>query len=282
MDVRYYRVRLLLLGAAILCFVLSWYAARMLGLPAYAGFDASLLRQPSPIIAMLVTAVLIGIGAGIGAAIAGQIRFDTGLFTACVGLMALTSRGGGIRHTLLAAEGPAVYLMLAIEVTLLFGLLGLAWWVLWSMRHKGWLAADPLPEGEQGLDDSLNQKLLAGAMQVVATGLLVSVLAQTEQKLQVLAAVGIASWLGTLAAYHLFPTQPSIWFWMGPLVVALMGYLLAWYSPGDWHIGLASHGLARPLPLDYAAAGPAGALIGYWMSRRRRPSEDIDEAPATP
>ena len=26
--------------------------------------------------------------------------------------------------------------------------------------------------------------------------------------------------------------------------------------------------LARPLPLDYATAGTAGALMGYWTSRK--------------
>ena len=25
--------------------------------------------------------------------------------------------------------------------------------------------------------------------------------------------------------------------------------------------------LARPLPLDYASMGPAGAMLGYWVSR---------------
>jgi hypothetical protein len=27
-------------------------------------------------------------------------------------------------------------------------------------------------------------------------------------------------------------------------------------------------GLVRPLPLDYASAGPAGAILGHWMSRK--------------
>ena len=39
--------------------------------------------------------------------------------------------------------------------------------------------------------------------------------------------------------------------------------------------------LSRPLPLDYASVGPAGALIGYWMSRRWHRTRQLEsQSPA--
>jgi hypothetical protein len=37
--------------------------------------------------------------------------------------------------------------------------------------------------------------------------------------------------------------------------------------------------LARPLPIDYATAGPAAALLGYWVSRRSH-RQRVSEAAA--
>ena len=72
-----------------------------------------------------------------------------------------------------------------------------------------------------------------------------------------------------------FPTRPSVWFWIGPSLVGIIGYLFAYSAATDsqWLIGVAEPSLgeaslAYALPLDYAGAGTAGSLIGYWMSRR--------------
>jgi hypothetical protein len=51
----------------------------------------------------------------------------------------------------------------------------------------------------------------------------------------------------------------------------------AYVSPGDWQIGQAGVPLARALPLDYASAGPAGAILGYWMSRRWQRAGTLEE-----
>jgi hypothetical protein len=59
----------------------------------------------------------------------------------------------------------------------------------------------------------------------------------------------------------------------------MMGYLFAYWGNGPWTIG-EIHGydpaLARPLPLDYASAGPLGAILGYWTSRRWHMMREIE------
>src|SRR5262245_65668565 len=59
------------------------------------------------------------------------------------------------------------------------------------------------------------------------------------------------------STYPSTPTTsgPSLWFWLGPLVVGVLGYVLQYFAPTDWMIGDARGffaPLARPMPLDYA------------------------------
>ena len=54
----------------------------------------------------------------------------------------------------------------------------------------------------------------------------------------------------------------------------LIGYLLAHWAGADFTIGIPQGNfapLARVLPLDYASAGAAGALLGYWVGAERPP-----------
>jgi len=100
----------------------------------------------------------------------------------------------------------------------------------------------------------------------------------------VLAAVFVASLLATLLAYSFAPVRPSVWFWMGPLVVGVIGYASGYVNwgrggPSLWKAGLASGffaPLARPLPLDYASLGPAGAILGYWVSRGWQRAKELE------
>jgi hypothetical protein len=70
----------------------------------------------------------------------------------------------------------------------------------------------------------------------------------------------------------------------------LFGYLFAWISPpAGVEFGRPGYGtggggflvaLARPLPLDYASVGTAGALLGYWMRRKSLHERDTLAAAA--
>jgi hypothetical protein len=50
----------------------------------------------------------------------------------------------------------------------------------------------------------------------------------------------------------------------------MIGYAFAWFGRGPLvggEVGGMLPQLGRPLPLDYAALGTAGAVMGYWTSR---------------
>src|SRR5439155_1505199 len=96
--------------------------------------------------------------------------------------------------------------------------------------------------------------------------------AQTDKKAQVIWSVAISAWLAALGAHSLVPSRPSAWFWTTPLIVGVIGYLLAWMGgnqlPGG-EVGGLLPALARPLPVDYASAG-------VW-ARRRYPAAFISK-----
>jgi hypothetical protein len=77
-------------------------------------------------------------------------------------------------------------------------------------------------------------------------------------------------------AHQLLPLPTSAPFWVGPFLVAIGGYVWAHVSPGPWKIGSPPNPLACVPPLGYASLGTAGAIFGYWMSRKWR-AMDLDE-----
>src|SRR5687768_9949035 len=86
----YYRVRFLLGSAAAVAAMLFLLGGRLVGIPYYPGFEASLVYQPSPSVALVTTGLLILVTTSIGTVIAGTVRFDAGLFAAAVGLSVFT------------------------------------------------------------------------------------------------------------------------------------------------------------------------------------------------
>jgi hypothetical protein len=66
-------------------------------------------------------------------------------------------------------------------------------------------------------------------------------------------------------------------------VMGVIGYLLAYFTVDGLAIG-DLHGWAGPLaratPLIYISMGTAGALVGYWCSRRWAQPEEDGEQPA--
>lgn len=273
----YQRGRFFLWCAALLNFIFFWWTGRIFNIPIHPGYEASLLTQPAATTVFLITAIVLAASVLLGTLLAGSFRFDAGLFAATVGLTALSLHGGPITYVLMSASGPAVFLILAGELILLYGVIGLTWSGLWLLHRRGWLQGDAFRDGMEDVRDPLNMKLLATAAQVIVMLLSMLVLAQSDKKMQVLAAVGISAWLGTIASHALFPVRPSIWFWIGPMWVGLIGYLLAFASPEGFNLGYISGtyaALARPLPLDYAGIGTAAAIFGYWSSRQRMSLRD--------
>lgn len=275
----YHRARVVLTIASAVSVALFYGAARLLHVPQAPGHSVSLLQQPNALVAMIVVLVLLVLSALIGSVIAGSVRRDAGLLTACVGLVAITARGGTISAVLQTASSPAVYSTLAVEVALLYAFIVLAYFALAPLRDSHYLPPDSLRDGVEARDEPLGNKLLATAAQAIGTLMLLLLLAQSPDKVQALGAVFVASLLATAAAHSAFPVEPSIFFWIGPGIVAIIGYAYAAASPGPWLIGQPANALAIPLPLDYAAAGPTGAILGYWMSRRWQRSRETHITP---
>jgi hypothetical protein len=245
------------------------------------GFDGSLLRQPSPALALAAIAILLALATIVGTVIAGAWRFEAGLCAAASGLAVVSIRSGTVRTVLFNVNGqPDVYLTLIAE-TIILGIVLAALWVgLWKWGQFGGVGPLNQVPGQQDATDSLplSARFAALATHIVATALILSLLCQTEAKYQALASVFLASLLGTLTAYSGFPCRPSIWFWMSPLVVGVLGYALA-AAGQDGSLATASPqgffgGLARPLPMDYASLGPAGAIVGYWMMHKHGPPHE--------
>src|SRR6185503_17481824 len=97
-------------------------------------------------------------------------------------------------------------------------------------------------------DEPLPFKIAAMAMQIGVMALLVLLLAQSDAKAQVIAAVGLASFLGAIVAYYMYPISPSPWLWIGPLVVGVAGYAIAYFHIGatdDWKTGQLDFKLAK-------------------------------------
>ena len=110
-------------------------------------------------------------------------------------------------------------------------------------------------------------------VQFVVTAALTLLLTPTDAIKQVLLGVFVACYGGAALAENLVPDRKAAaWFWVSPLAVGLLGYILAFINAGDFTTGVATGifaNLAHPLPLDYASAGIAGTLLGYWSGAER-------------
>ena len=262
------RERILLTLGAVGSYLAFAAIGRFFRIPQLPDYQAALLTQPSPLVAVLIAGVTLIACVLLCTLITGRIHFEAGLFCAAIGMVALSTRGGPMSYVLMYAPADAVFLRLAFETVLLFGCVAVGWYVLLILRDNSLLHGEPLRDDDP---DALPMTgLMALGVQVIAMIFLMALLAQTDRKAQVCWSVVIASLLSTLLAHSLFPARPSIWFWSGPFVVALIGYAIAWFGPGPLiggDVGGFLPQLARPLPIDYAALGTAGALMGYWTSR---------------
>jgi len=285
----YQRARILLLTGSILCFIAFWFSARIFHIPPYPSDDATLTVGSAYIIPFLIIAVVLAISVAIGTAVAGMVRFNAGLLTASLGLSALSFRGGDPRHTILWANsvvGPdRIYMRFFFELLILSVMVGIAWVVLRNLYTAGKLRDRETASIRE--NETLDAVAEASSLmaQFIVTALLIMLFAQSEAKQQAMAAIFVASSAGSAIAHTSSPTGPRSWYWLPPLLVGLFGYLLAYFFPpaglltADVRGSFA--GLYRPMPLDYASMGPAGAIIGHWMSRRwQRDRTASQQAPA--
>lgn len=266
----------LIAAVAINCAIVA-LGSRWFGIPALPGFDGSLLHQPAPLAAFATIAILLLIATLLGTIVAGAVRFEAGLFAATFSLVAVSLRCGTMQSVLLDAGGnESVYNGLILELLIFTALIALLWTLLWLLGRANLARGNP-PAESGHVENTILDCFTAVITQAVATGVFMMFLCQSEAKNQSLASVGIASFLATLLAYKYASVRPSIWYWSGPLIVGLVGYILAAMGQ-DINLAIGSPAgtfaaLARPLPVDYAGLGTAGAILGYWMMRKKGEGE---------
>jgi hypothetical protein len=281
-----YRARTLLIVAAVVCFLIFWWVGALIGFPSWRMPAASFLDQPSlwrGILELIVAGIAVVVCLGIGFLIAGRIRVDAALFAASAGLTAMSIRGGTLGDLLRSGGSPATYLLLLLEAILLFAIMVGAWIVQCRLNQAAGFPADSAHDGFDEPDEPIGQKLTATVATALGMLVAMAILSQADDKAQVLCSVALSGLIGATIAHTLFPVRPSVWFWTGPLLIAAVGYLFAFFWPQGWQIGLVGGqfaALARPLPLDYASAGTAGALLGYWLSRQWHASRGREEQQA--
>jgi hypothetical protein len=269
---------LLSIGAGA-SFWIFWSVASLFALPRFRDYQASLLVQPSPLLALLMAGVVLLACVVLTSLFTGSVEFEAGLFCGAIGLFALSARGGPMRYVLMYSPGNGVFARLIFETLTLFAFVGVAWATVGFLRDRG-LLHEKYADEPDAPDALPAQGVMALAAQVVIIILILALLAHTDKKAQVVWSLAVATPIAALAAHSLFPARPSIWFWSAPLVVALIGYTLAYAGGGNHlpggNIGGYAPALARPLPLDYASIGTAGSLFGYWTSRRWQHEKDED------
>ena len=276
------RARLALLASIILAMIAFWWMGEWSGFPRYQGHNASLLLQPLAMAKVLAVIVCTALLVTVGTLIAGRVRYDAGWACAALGLYAMRLRGGPI-DSAIADRSPDVFLTLAIELAVLGAILGGAWGVLHVLRERGSAFKSlrrvlELPEARARLADrkaaaeTLDQKILAAVMSAALMAVLMLILCRTGERAQVFFAVGVSAYVAVWATHAFIPSRPGIWFWSGPIICGIAGYLWAWMNTSPAQLAIGEPGgflaaLARPLPLDYASIGVAAALWRYVQSR---------------
>ena len=259
----------ILLSVAIL--VCGWLANReRIGLFPPPGNNPSLLMQGA-LPSLIAIAILFPVLTIIGGIIAGSVRFDAGLYVAAVALSLFSIHSGTMHDILFDGAHPTLFLGLAGELIVLYLIIALARLTLVPLNRLGLLANDAVRDPSQPCDSSLGNRLSAVVVQIVVMTAMELLVARSDDKQQAIAAVFIGGWLGAAMARWSFPVDEAAYYWIGPLVVGCFGYVAAFMDPSGWQTGSLNGwlaGLARPIPLDYATAGLAGSILGYWVGRR--------------
>ncbi|HLL88704.1 MAG TPA: hypothetical protein VK324_05335 [Tepidisphaeraceae bacterium] len=244
--------------AAVASYAAAWWIGRWTRVPAEPGFDPSVTGQPSVVLAVLVTAVVVGVGGLIAAVLVGRHRPEAAVFGAACGLAALSYRGGTMTNVLHDAASTGVFVRLVVETLILTTLLLATWFAIG--RRKA------VPS--EAADDGGNA-MLATATATVIAGVLAYLLVPVDVKLQAMGGVFFAGLIGAWTAYAVFPARGAMWYWLAVPRVGVIGYALAWFQPGQYMVGMTDQPLAHPIPLDYCGIGVAGAILGYWSGRKR-------------
>ena len=279
------RPYLLLPLAALVAGLGFWWLGALIDFPQYRGFDASLLLQPLAAAKVLAVALGVLVLTAACTLVAGRVRYDAGWACVAAGLYALRLRGGPIYYAL-DGRGKGVFLALAAELLILGLILGGAWAALHVLRERGVNSkllrrTLELPDARtrvadrKATDESLDQKVLALVLCAGLTAVFMMVLCRNDTRAQVFFSLLISGWAAAWVTHSFIPTRPAAWFWGGPILCGVVGYVAAWLLTGPQLLAIGHPGgflapLARPLPLDYVSVAVPAALYRYVRSRTRQ------------
>ena len=247
-------IRLLIAMGA--CTAVGLVIARLAGFPLYPGWQGTFTQQPMGIAVMgfagAVGSLLLGLIVALIIAPPVDMRMPS--VVAATTLLGFSIRGGTMGSVMQAAGGREVFWLLALELAVLTVLVMLIAAIWRGLR--GAANAAPGASGKAGLT--------SGAAQLLVTAGMLWVLGQNYQKpqalLSILFAAGIGTWMAHFATGHIWR-----WAWVVPMIVGILGYVVnaIWATGVDVAtIPGATRGFAMALPLDYAAVGALGVVLG--------------------
>ena len=253
--------RLVIWGGGALAMTVFWYVGNWFSIPRLRGFSGSLL-EGSAVLNLLVVAIVYLAIVAIASVLAGAFKPGLGVFAASFGLAAISIRGGTMSD-LLRDSSSNVYVMLLVE-TLMLAII-----VAVGAGVQAFLVRKPPIKVVEEEDEQPNlmSKLLSVGVQTGVTVLLVWLLGSSDSKGQAVAAVGIASVVGTLAADNALPVGLTPLAVIAPFIAAIIGYAWASLNPTGTN---PANPLATALPLDYASFGVAGSMLAHWISQQWR------------
>jgi hypothetical protein len=258
------------LVASGICFWMFWIVGEWVDFPVEYKHSGSVLYQHNGVLKILVFWIVLALATVIGTALTSWRWFLAGLFSACLGASAWAVGGGILGEVLFSATSPSVFLVLAVEQILLAGGVAALWLLLWRFQENQLLLIKK-PELTEEDAPATGDPIFAITTQTLAMGIIVLLLAATDNFKQVALSVFIAGACATALAQSLQKKAAKLgrWYWAGPLLVGLIGYVGCYFSSHGWEIGQpigAFAPLARPLPLCYVTYGMAGTIFGYWTT----------------
>jgi hypothetical protein len=244
------------------------------------GFDASILLDPRKFVVVIITVVWIAIIGGVGTLVGKFIRPDAGLFIAACALWAFRRDGGMARQVYLSHPAGSTFITLAVELVLLGLLVAGVFVIVRQLVARKRVPDDADIDLIRPKPEPMGQKLLATATTTLVMTVILLLTLRSDERMQVTGMVFLSALLATMSTVRFIPATPSIYFWAGPFVVGLIGYLASSVrGTANLDIGdVAGYfgALARAMPLDYASAGVAGSLYGYWVARGWIPEDSLE------
>jgi len=282
------RQRLTIAGGVALSAAL-WILSPDVLTPADGSATQSLLFTGSGVALAILVTLLISIPIAAMAAIVSAGGHPlSGLFVAATSLIIYTGMGGSIDSWIRAADSPASYRTLAIEMILwqIGAMLVLTLSALlrrWLRNRWSWLSHEEFSDHSIRLLSPSPATFLAGLVTAAVGGVATMVLLRSPDTGQVIGALVVAFTAGGLAGQYCFPTMRNpLGMLLAPAVVACIAYLyvsMQYSSSQDMlaaYFNQATPGTtmkdrlpaaAMALPIHYISSGLAGTILGIGLGQ---------------